>query len=566
MLEEIKIEVTDLCYRNCIHCSTQAVTNEPKHQELSIEKVKTIIEEAAKMNFSSVVFTGGEATLWSSLKEAIQYAKDQGLKTKLYTMCCRNNENITLLKELNDVGLDEIIYSTATELIADTPKDEISLEKFINLLKSATKQNLRISFHHVITNKTKENIYDIAKLTYENTLDNKYQGMLSFLRYVPHGRGDKQLALTKEDMKILRDDLIKLKDIYGDYIRIGSPHNILNIEHTPCTAAQKTMIVGVDGRIYPCDATKYFSYIGLGGNIFQNSLQETYDSEYFKNIRKYKDHKGVTCKKCQNQAICNSGCLGQKMITGFSDDNQITFSWYEKNAKRTMVPLENKEDILFNAETGLFGETGELVDAIKKWGSHNLNEEAKEKTFQTMTDEIGDVMWYIAASLSSYHNLSLNEIAENIFQKKKITQPKEINSQLISHFSELQDPQCPNLIEEKEYSIAELDTMINNNNEIFDLKNNWKKEIFVNLSHLLQANTKEEVIEAASNYIVVLTKLCNKVLNKTMEEILITNIERLKERYENGFDTTIAENRVAREVNYVITNISESNKIKEKLL
>lgn len=45
------------------------------------------------------------------------------------------------------------------------------------------------------------------------------------------------------------------------------------------------MIVGFDGHVYPCDAMKYFDYFGSGGNIYQSSLPEIYDSEYFKQIR-----------------------------------------------------------------------------------------------------------------------------------------------------------------------------------------------------------------------------------------------------------------------------------------
>ncbi len=557
MLEEIKIEVTDFCYRNCIHCSTEAVDHQ--HQELDVKKVKEIIKEAREMGFSSVVFTGGEATLWPYLKEAIVEAKELGLKTKLYTMCYRNIKNINLLKELNDNGLDQVIYSTATDLISQQETDEVSLANFFNKLQKATNQNLQLSFHHVITNYTKDEIYDIAQLTYDVTEDNDFTGMLSFLRYVPHGRSDSKLMLTKDDLEILKNDLVELKKMYGDRIRIGSPHNILNLEHTPCTAASKTMVVGVDGNVYPCDATKYFSFVGVGGNVMENSLQEIYDSEYFQSIREYKDYHGEKCQNCQNFSICQSGCFGQKMVNGFSDD-ELTFAWYERNAKRTMVDLRMEDDDLFNAETGLVGETGELIDAIKKWGSHNLSDEGKMNIKKTMIDEIGDIVWYIGASLSAYYNLSLNEIVDNILEKKKFNQNQKIDRNLIKHFATSPDPQCPFNEDIPEYAIKDLDDLVKSDDQEFNLKKNWKKEIFHNLSNIINSDDKETVRKAASNYLLVLTKVCHKVLGHSLEEVLYTNIARLRERYANGFDEYVAEERVVKELEFVTGDLNEKVK------
>lgn len=62
MIKEVKIEVTEECKRWCTHCSSNA--KEVNFQYLDKELVKKIIHEAVLLKASSVVFTGGEATLY----------------------------------------------------------------------------------------------------------------------------------------------------------------------------------------------------------------------------------------------------------------------------------------------------------------------------------------------------------------------------------------------------------------------------------------------------------------------------------------------------------------------
>ena len=79
-----------------------------------------------------------------------------------------------------------------------------------------------------------------------------------------------------------------------------------------------------DGIAYPCDSIKYFTKLGVSGNIKENSLMEMYNSEYFTNIRKF--NADNSCSTCEQYSICKSGCIGQKIIANYteSDDNVLT--------------------------------------------------------------------------------------------------------------------------------------------------------------------------------------------------------------------------------------------------
>jgi len=63
---------------------------------------------------------------------------------------------------------------------------------------------------------------------------------------------------------------------------------------------------------------------------------------------------------------------------------------YQKLVLRT-YNMETKEGLLLNGALGLAGETGEVVDHIKKYffQGHTLNK-------YLLIEELGDVCWYIA--------------------------------------------------------------------------------------------------------------------------------------------------------------------------
>ena len=101
-------------------------------------------------------------------------------------------------------------------------------------------------------------------------------------------------------------------------IRLGSPWNILGIENNPCIIADEIVIIGFDGIAYPCDSIKYFTSLGISGNIKDNSLEEMYNSEYFNNIRNL--NISNSCTSCLQYSICKSGCIGQKIIANYTTE------------------------------------------------------------------------------------------------------------------------------------------------------------------------------------------------------------------------------------------------------
>lgn len=86
LLGKLDIELTERCNNNCIHCYINLPADDPaKEQELSAERIKSILAEAAALGCLSVRFTGGEPLLREDFEEIYTFARRQGLKVQLFT-------------------------------------------------------------------------------------------------------------------------------------------------------------------------------------------------------------------------------------------------------------------------------------------------------------------------------------------------------------------------------------------------------------------------------------------------------------------------------------------------
>ncbi len=311
MLKEVKIELTNKCSRNCKHCSSSATSNISNLKELNLEDVSKIINEAKLMGVETIVFTGGEPLMYEKLSDLVKLTSSLGMKSTIYSFAYRNDQTLKQYKKLIENGLNKIVYSLADTLSDEEELSTYEKEDFFDKVFEGT--NAILGFHYAVSKDSIDRLNDIVNSTIGTFDKKKYFDKISLLRFVPHGKGTNEMDLSKEE-------LLSIKKLYLECdnksrIRLGSPWNILGIENSPCIIADEIMIIGFDGIAYPCDSIKYFTKLGVSGNIKNNSLIEMYNSEYFTNIRNL--NVSNNCSSCKQYNICKSGCIGQKIIANY---------------------------------------------------------------------------------------------------------------------------------------------------------------------------------------------------------------------------------------------------------
>jgi radical SAM protein with 4Fe4S-binding SPASM domain len=87
LISALDMELTERCNLNCIHCyiNQPADNGSVKKRELSTEKVKAVLSEAASLGCLMVRFTGGEPLLREDFEEIYLFSRNLGLKVLLFT-------------------------------------------------------------------------------------------------------------------------------------------------------------------------------------------------------------------------------------------------------------------------------------------------------------------------------------------------------------------------------------------------------------------------------------------------------------------------------------------------
>lgn len=314
MLKEIKIELTNKCARNCKHCSSNATNNIDNIKELDFDSVYKIITEAKVMGVEDIVFTGGEPLMYDSLSELVELTSKLEMKSTIYTFAYRTDETLNKYKHLINLGLNKIVYSLADSLSDEKDISIYNNQEFFD--KVFEENDAKLGFHYTVSKDSYSKFKDVIISAINTFKSRKYFDKVSLLRFVPHGKGTTYMDLSKEQLLDIKDFYLNFAD--KNRIRLGSPWNILGIENSPCIIADEIMIIGFDGIAYPCDSIKYFTELGISGNINDNSLMDMYNSEYFSNIRNFNIDN--FCSSCEQYSICKSGCIGQKIIANYTDN------------------------------------------------------------------------------------------------------------------------------------------------------------------------------------------------------------------------------------------------------
>lgn len=245
--------------------------------QLSLESIKSIIK---KYNPEWVNLSGGEPVLYPWLTELIFWLQENGIKCKLYT--CGN-----IKKESLPLNADKIILSFnchEKKIFNFITQNSYSYDKTIETINFLNANNKPFEAHIVPMT--------MNVLHLENTIDTLIKlnvKKIGFLKLVNQGRcKDNQFLILKSHSEVYR-----LKEMYGDLIRLGSPYN--NV--IPCVAGIEKLVVKASGEIIPCESFKD------GTNNCQRVINEPEncpvcgsDEIYYENPRT--GYGGYVCDDC----------------------------------------------------------------------------------------------------------------------------------------------------------------------------------------------------------------------------------------------------------------------------
>ena len=329
-LYELSIEITEQCVCACVHCSSDSGPNRTKM--LSYERVLSLIDEAADMGAQCVSLSGGDPMVLGRgyNQQVLDYIAGKGLYWLWYSSGVgMNGERFDegwadMFAELfpsdmrNRVIFSLEGYSPQTDAEIVGVKDHwATVVRAARLLKE---RHVKFEIH---VTPMKPNFSELGMLA-SFALDNLGAERVSFLRFVPQGRGERnreKLLLSPREFDLLEHILLYMEGtLYPGRVRLGCPIDFRHIytgqQRKFCHAGKDLLLVRPDGDVHCCAGWKNNGGLVLG-NVYQQSLEEIWEeSPVLKLIRAWNEGGyGLSdCSSCKFLELCHGGCPAQRII------------------------------------------------------------------------------------------------------------------------------------------------------------------------------------------------------------------------------------------------------------
>ncbi len=222
----VGFKLTYRCPLNCIHCSW----NTKDEDELSTEEWKKIIDYSRKSGCVIALFEGGEPTLRDDLEILIQYAKEKGMITELFT-----NAYFPLKEYSPD------IFWISVDGIGKK-HDEIRGKGAFQKLKDNIEplDNKKIITWTTIS---KKNMFELEEI--RKTFSNKVEGMMFHFFYPYEDILD--YSLTPEERRLVG---LKLMDLKSSYNIIPPKSYLIQLKENYKVYPWINMTVSPNGNIH----------------------------------------------------------------------------------------------------------------------------------------------------------------------------------------------------------------------------------------------------------------------------------------------------------------------------
>lgn len=313
-IEELFIEITNHCLQRCIHCSSNADCN--RYAEISFANIQDTVQRLLPMGLQSVVLSGGEPFLHPDFFAIVEFLRSKGLRYSLYTcgVVCGPQGFASIADKvfdrIKDESLDKVIFS----LHAGTQETQARISGFsssfpsvLASIRAAKKSGIEVEIHVVPMSANYAELEQVLEIA-----DELGVSKVSFLRFVPQGRGTEQLRLNREQFLGLQQLYRKYQNGYkGVKIRFGTPFNCITYRGGHCTAGVNKVLINAYGEILPCEAFKYLH--GQRPTICQQDIGEVWQNDQLLNeLRAIHVDSVSICDACPYKDGCQGGCPGQR--------------------------------------------------------------------------------------------------------------------------------------------------------------------------------------------------------------------------------------------------------------
>jgi radical SAM protein with 4Fe4S-binding SPASM domain len=309
-----QFEITPKCQQNCLFCyNVWKEKGSLLSGVLSRTEVNCILDKLLLMEIFSLIFSGGEPTLYPYLDEAIDKMASKGVEISMISNGLRFSE-IGYLKSLYDAGLEDIQISM--HHFSEELNDKLTgLTGSFDLTSSGIKIALdlfgeeAINVNMVVTKMTTDEVFGMGEYLQSLGVKNFSAGMVSYSGLAAKNN----LLVDKHDLLKVYSQLNNLYEEFGMEVSFtgGMPLCIVpgngyegNVYvSNVCDAAINQIVIGPNGGVRPCVEWPISVASALTDDLFEVWKR----SPELNEIREYQNTP-ESCRSCGFVADCHGGC------------------------------------------------------------------------------------------------------------------------------------------------------------------------------------------------------------------------------------------------------------------
>ena len=302
------IELTRQCNAKCKHCIVDAF--DKKENELSNERILTLIEELHDEGCEDITFTGGEALLRKELPLFLQKAKSLNIQTVLMTNGLLLRDSLIKMLQDFDVTLG-ISLDGASSSVHDNLRGVPGLFNHVcEIIPKLKKAGVYIAIPTTVMQSNYNDLDKMKDLLLKLKVDSWQIQVVK-----PCSRLDNNEILTEEQYYKLAKKIVEYRKKYNKKLQIVESdcigyNSILSKDlyintWRGCECGIYSVSIESDGNVKGCP-----NMTNSEGNISTCSFKEIWQnhSSFSYNRRPNVDNLKGYCNQCTHKYTCRGGC------------------------------------------------------------------------------------------------------------------------------------------------------------------------------------------------------------------------------------------------------------------
>lgn len=286
------IELTAKCNLNCVHCYLQ---NHHEEAELSLERIKEILDVLFEKGILFLTFTGGEIFTRNDFIEIYTYAKKKGFLIELFSNgLVVSDEVIALLKKYPPILFDVSLYGASNETYYKVTGNRLAYDRVISNCKRLINEGIRVALRTPILSFN----YQEIKLMKEIA---KKLGVVYSTSFEISPTIDKNDVSQKYQLDIKEILAYESFEYFENEKRVTYPvtesKDGSSLQIFSCKMGKGALVIDYYGNMFPCMKFRH-----IGKQLTKDNFEKLWKSyEKYNLMMTSKDNK---CNRCDANYYC----------------------------------------------------------------------------------------------------------------------------------------------------------------------------------------------------------------------------------------------------------------------